>query len=146
MLGELALSWTGTQPKLLWALSHNVSGKYMGGNISAYSSLRSPFAVRYDRGSFAMITDVLILVQIWSIGVVEQRCYQRWDGIAIINAAYAERPRILLHNRVLSRWTNLSALRLRTPRTGAILDGSVFTLLICRDVWLESEAKTFWNG
>ena len=121
---------------ILGPLCHNVSSEYLGENISAHSSLHSPYGVRYDCSSFATIVDVLILVQIWSIGVLEQRCHQWWDGIVIIKTAYAERPRVPLFNGVVSCWTNLSALRLRTPWTGAILDGSVFTLLMRRYVWL----------
>lgn len=67
-------------------------------------------------------------------------------GIVIIKAAYAERPRTLLFFGVLRRWTNLSALRLRTPRTEAIIVTGLLTLLMHRHIWLESEARTTCSG
>jgi hypothetical protein len=82
----------------------------------------------------------------WNIGILEQRSYQQFDDTVIMKAAYAERPSILLLNGVLSYWTNLSALRFRTPWTGAILDGSVFTLLMRRHVWLASGNMMFCCG
>ena len=121
-------------------LCQDFNNEYVGRNISAHCSLRGACAVRHT------IIDILILVQIWSIGVLEERCDQWWDGTVTIKAAYAEMPRVLLFNRVPSRWTILSALHLRTPRTGAILGGSIFTLLVRRHVWLESGAKTFYSG
>ena len=63
------------------------------------------------------------------------------DDIVIIKATHAKRPRILLSNGEFSCWMNLSALRLRIPRTGAILDGSVFNLLMRRHGQLESKAS-----
>jgi hypothetical protein len=47
--------------------------------MNTHGSLRSPYAVRCDHSSFATIIDVLILVQIWSIGVLEKIFNQRWD-------------------------------------------------------------------
>jgi len=92
------------------------------------SILRSPRAVRYDYSSFETIIVILILVQIKRIDV-------------------AEMPRILLLNRVPSRWKSLmSALRLRTLRTRAILGRCIFALLVLRHVWLESWAKTLYSG
>ena len=129
---------------VLGSLCQNLSDEYTGEIISTHSSFWSSFAVRYDGSCFVTIIDVLILVQIYSIGVLEQRCDQMWDGL-VIRKAYAERPWILLSNGVLSRWTNSSALRLRTLRTGAILVVSVFALLMCRHVWLESGVSTFCN-
>jgi hypothetical protein len=40
---------------------------------------------------------------------------------------------------------SFSALRLRTLKTGAIVGGSIFALLVRRHVWLESWAKTFYS-
>ena len=111
-----------------------------------HSSLWRPYTVRYTRSTSATIIDDIILIQMWSIGVLEQRCYQWFDGTVIIKAAYAERPSVLLLNRVLSCWTSLSALCFRTPWTEAILNGSVFNLLMRRHVWLESGNRTFCLG
>ena len=69
-----------------------------------------------------------------------------WDGIVMIKAAYAERPRIPLFNGVLSRWTNLSAMRLKTPRTGAILDGRRLHPADAQACLAGSGASTFCSG
>lgn len=82
----------------------------------------------------------------WSIDVLEQICYQRFDGTVILKTAYAERPSILLLDEVLSYWTNPSALRVGAPWTGAILDGRIFTVLMRGHVWLESRNRTFCCG
>ena len=113
---------------ILGSLWEGLSDEYIGEIFSAHGSLRSPYAVRYARSSFLTI-DVVVLIQMW----IEQRCHQRFDTV-VIKAAYAERPSVLLLIRVLSCWPNLSALRFGTPWTGAILDVSVFTLLIRRHV------------
>jgi hypothetical protein len=131
---------------VLGSLCQSLSDEYMGETCSTHNSLRGPYAVRYARSSFATIIDVMVLIQMWSIGILEQRCYERFDDTVIIKAAYAERPSILLLNGILSYWTNLSALRFRTPWTGAILDGKVFNLLMRRHVWLESGNRTFCYG
>jgi hypothetical protein len=56
------------------SLSQNLSDDYMAEIMSTHGSLRSPYAVRCDHSSFVAIIDVLILVQIWSIGVLERIC------------------------------------------------------------------------
>src|SRR6266702_475358 len=68
------------------------------------------------------------------------------DGIVVVKAAYAEMPWIMLSNGVPSRWSSLSALHLRTPHTGAILDGRIFALLVREHIWLESGAGEFYSG
>ena len=92
--------------------------------------------MRCARSSFVTIIDVIVLIQMWSIGVLEQRYHQRFEGTVIIKVAYAERL-ILLLIGVLSHLPNLRALLFGTPWTGAILDDSIFTLLTRRHVWLE---------
>ena len=116
--------------------------------MSAYGSLLSPCAVKHDcrliRDSFDTIIGSLILVQICRTGVLGERCYQRWAGIAIIKAPYAKLiPRVQLPNGVPSRWKSSSAMRLRTLQTGAVLGGSIFAPLVHR---LEIWAKTFYGG
>jgi hypothetical protein len=131
---------------VLGSLCQSLSDEYMGEIFSTHNSLQGPYAIRYARSSFATIIDVIVMIQIWSIGVLEQRCYQRCDDTVIIKAAYVERPRTLFLNVVLSYWANLSALRFRTPWAEAILDSRVFTLLTRRHVWLESGNRTFCRG
>ena len=60
-----------------------------------------------------------------------------------MKAAHAEMPWILLLNGVPGWWSSLSALHSRTPRTEAIRDGRIFTLLVRRHVWLESGGGEF---
>ena len=114
-----------------------------GESISTHDSLRGeerrPCAVRYDGGSVNSSVDILILVQVWSSD-------QRWDGIIISKATYAEGPRILLFNWMLSRWANSITLHVRTPHTRTILGGIVLALLVRRHIWLKSRAKVFCNG
>ena len=61
---------------VLVSLCESLSDEYVGEIFSTHSSLRGPYAVRYVRSSFATIIDVIVLIQMWSIGVLEQRCYQ----------------------------------------------------------------------
>ncbi len=127
---------------ILDPLCQDLSNPYVGENISAHSSLRrdelSPCTVRYDHNSFSMIVDILILVRIWSSGVLSREdTISCGDGIVIIRATYAEMPWILLFNGVPSRWTNLSTPQIRTPHTGTILERRIFALLVRRHIWLE---------
>lgn len=116
----------------------------MGKNISAHGSSRGderrPCAVRYGRTIFDTIIDNLIQVQVW-------RSNQQWDAIVIMMTTYAKGPSgTLLLDGVLSRWTDLSELPVRTPHTGTILDVRAFALLVRGHGLLESRAKTFCNG
>ena len=110
--------------------------------FGTHNSLRCPYVAEYARSSFATTIDVIVLIQMRSIDILEQRCYQRLDD-TVIKITYEEMPGILLLDGVLSCWTNLSTLRVGAPWTGTILDGSVFTLLMRRHVWLKSGNRMF---
>jgi len=129
---------------ILDPLCQDLNNPYVGENISTHSSLwrdeLSPCAVRYDHNSFSTIVDILILVRIWSSGVLSREdTISCGDGIIVIRAAYAKMPWILLLNGVPSRWMSLSTPHIRTPHTGTILEHRIFTLLVRRHVWLESK-------
>jgi len=85
-----------------------------------------PAAFRYDYSTSTESADIPTLVQMWC-------------------TSPAEMPRILLFDGVPSRWSSLSAPYSRTPRTGAILDDRIFSVLVRRHV-LESGAGKFYSG